>query len=118
MNMLLLLAGIARCASADFCPTDQELRAALRAQSDASEWAILKRHYAENPDEILFLSRPRILKLSNVLCGEADRDEVPISVMCAITVRYPGRDSYRIVKLVRQDGEWAISESMGFLRDR
>jgi len=106
---MLLAAGDARCANADFCPTDAQIIAAVE-RAEARHMAELKR---QAPDSSV--SVPPILAISDVYCGPPLNDDEKAN--CRFTLRYPQRISYRIAALSKADGVWTIGEQLAVNRD-
>ena len=113
----LLLLGITRCATAQLCPDDDELIAAVRARDDAQVSAISAQAAQENPDAIIFAHAVRIKGISDVICGEALPGALP-TITCKFTVRYWGRNSYQVARLMKKDGVWEIDEALSVSRKR
>ena len=117
MQTLLLLASITRCVSPDLCPSDEELVKAVRARDDAAVYSISAQAAAEDPSSITLVHTERILRVSDVICGDILPSELP-SVTCRFTVRYYSRNAYQVARLIKQADGWIIDDSLIVTRDR
>jgi hypothetical protein len=113
----MLLLGITRCATAELCPDDDALIAAVQARDDARVSAISAQAAQENPGAIIFAHAVRIKGISDVICGEALPGDLP-TITCKFTVRYWSRNSYQVARLMKKNGVWAIEEALGVSRER
>jgi hypothetical protein len=112
-----LLLAISRCASADLCPDDATLIAALRRRDEAIVAAMSARMASEQPDSFATYHPDIIEGVSEVICGEALPGDLP-TVTCKFTVRYPRRNAYQVARLARKDGMWEIEAALVVTRDR
>lgn len=106
-----VLAQVSRCATASLCPTNQDLHDAIydRAAEAAASWA--NAHRSDNPNEILLAEVHVIGRVGDVHCSAPLADE-PSSITCSFTTTRRSSVTYRIAKLTRHDGRWAITDSL------
>lgn len=105
LTAMAMMASDARCATADFCPTDADLIAATHRREQAHMAELLKQF----PDSKV--SVPPILGISDVFCS-APLDDGE-RTHCKFTLRYPETISYRIAALAKKDGVWTIESELG-----
>lgn len=117
MLPLIALIGIARCASASFCPSNEDLVAAIEARDNAAVFSISAQLQADDLGSIHLVHSERVLRVSEVLCGDR-LDEDTAAITCKFTVRYPSRIVYMIARLVPQSNEWVIDDAMAVDRGR
>ena len=117
MQALLLLASITRCVSPDLCPSDEELVKAVRARDDAAVYSISAQSASEDPTSITLVHTERILKVSDVICGDILPGDLP-TITCRFTVRYYSRNAYQVARLIKQADGWVIDDSLTVTRDR
>lgn len=115
--LALMVFGIARCASAEFCPDDKALISAVRSRDDSMVLAISAQAAEEDPGSLTMVSSQRIMGVSDVICDEVQPGEFP-TIMCKFTVRYWSTNSYLVARLVKKDGAWEIGESLQVNRKR
>ena len=90
-----LFLGISRCVSADMCPDDAALIAAVRRRDDAFVAAASAQLAEENPNNVTSFYGERIKGVSHVICGEALPATLPM-VTCKFTIRYSSRTAIRL----------------------
>jgi hypothetical protein len=114
---VLLLLSASRCASADACPSVDELRRAYLNRLEAS-LAIREEeaNAAAEPDRIISLRPLPIRRISNVYCGEpyAETGEVA----CRFTVVHRSGRSHRIGILTRGTHGWEMLDELGVWEPR
>lgn len=113
---LLLLASISRCVSADLCPTDAEIMAAVIERDEQSISAALRRLEEEQPGSINIAHAEPIRVVEDVLCGDALSGDLP-TMTCRFTVRYPSKDTYQVARFVKRDAGWKIDEALMVTRN-
>ena len=107
--LIALLATMGRCASADLCPSDTELMFAIRQRDDEATLQIGSQFRAETPDNFTMVHMERIVRISQVHCGEALPDD-PRAMNCAYRVHYPTHVRLEIARLKRANGRWIIRD--------
>jgi hypothetical protein len=112
-----MLASIARCAASNLCPNDNELIEAVRARDDAAVYAISAQFAEDDPSSITLVHHERILKVSDVLCGDKLPGDLP-TITCKFTVRYYSRNSYQVARLEKRTEGWVIADALMVTRDR
>jgi hypothetical protein len=106
--LLLLLASLGRCASAELCPTEEALAAAV-AERNADENAAVAVALAEDGGHAY--GPPPLRGIRRVRCGEVS-PLAPRSVNCSYELRYGRRRVHEIATLVRDGGRWRIVERL------
>lgn len=121
MIALMMLAGISRCAAPDFCPSDEQLLAAVRGRDGAALQQAVDDTAQNDPGSIVMIHGERIRRVSDVLCGEViarERPDEPPAVLCKFTVRYWSRDAHSVARIVKRPEGWEIDASLSVSRDR
>src|SRR5262249_13340843 len=98
------------------CPTDAELAAAIRSRDDAVVQNANRQGDAERYG-LVSISTQRILRISDVLCGDEATDQPP-TITCKFTVRYWNYNAYTVAELSRRNGKWEIAKDLLVNRDR
>lgn len=110
--LLVMLMGIARCASTDFCPNDNAIIAAVQSMNESESWAL-----SQTPEyEQALIGTPLIKGISDVICGEPVPAKIP-TISCRFTIHYATHDSYRVARLILE-GQWKIEQTMAVARRR
>lgn len=117
MNALMMLASISRCVSPQVCPSDQELVEAVRASDDAVVYAISAQAAENDPSSITLVHTERILKISDVVCGDKLPGNAP-TLTCKFKVRYYSQDSYQVARLSKQPEGWVVEDALMVTRKR
>ncbi len=118
--IVLLAASMARCAAPSLCPTDQELLAAVRKHGAATAEALTIEHADEDQVDFTSYQAPPAQSVSGVICGERLRSELsgdPPVINCKFKVRYAGKDSHVVVRMVQRD-MWEIDKALAVTRKR
>ena len=115
MLTLLFLAAMARCATADLCPTDADLLNAVRSRDEAFTQAVADQASADG--DIILVHTQRIRRISDVICGDKLTDLLQ-TITCSFKVRYWSNDAYQVAKLVKRTDGWEITDSLGATRER
>lgn len=106
--LLLLLSSLGRCASADLCPTDADVAAAV-AQRNADENAAVAVALAEDGGHAY--GPPPLRGIRRVRCGDVS-PLAPRSVNCSYELRYGRRRVHEIATLLHDGGRWRIVERL------
>lgn len=110
--LLLMLMGIARCASTNLCPNDEAIIEAVRTVDQSESWAL-----SQIPEyEQALIVTPKIKGISDVICGDPIPAKVPM-ISCRFTIHYSTHDSYRVARLIL-DGRWKIEQTLAVARRR
>lgn len=115
LSLILAAAAASRCALPEYCPSDEALKAALQANTDATLSALMEEANEANPDQYTSMVAAPIRRLSDVYCGELLPDP-PGSITCRLTVHYPARRSYQVVLLSRSADGWTIDDQLSVTR--
>lgn len=119
MIIPMLLATAGRCASPTYCPTAEQLLAAVRSRDASVVQAASDQFSSENPGEIVMVHPQRIKRISDILCGDrlpTDLPGNPPMIHCKFTVRYWSMDSFEVARMVLRNGEWKIDDALSVAR--
>ncbi|HYD38526.1 MAG TPA: hypothetical protein VEA60_12995 [Allosphingosinicella sp.] len=111
----LLMAGAARCASPEACPSDSELKLAYLLHADEELWAAMQAASAATGDIVLMTQR-RVKRVSDVYCGELDSDSERI--ICRFSLVYSNGAQHNMASLSRGEEGWVIHARMSVWSDR
>ncbi|MEZ5656474.1 MAG: hypothetical protein R3E04_11450 [Sphingobium sp.] len=115
MLPLFVLASVTRCVSAQLCPTDAEILAAVRSRDGDAVYAISDQEQRDHPGQLIFVHTERIKRIKDVICGDELPGDVP-TITCKFTVRYWSRNAYHVARMQRIDGEWRIDDALAVTR--
>jgi len=110
MMILMLLAGVSRCASPHLCPTDKALREAIREEAGEQASAYANAERAAHPDEVIQTERVAVTGISAVRCGTALAPGIR-SMRCSFNIHRGKSVVAREATLVWQDNGWSISDA-------
>jgi len=106
---LLLLA---RCAAPDFCPTNAELKRAVREYRETAEMAFFLSLSYEERGGTTLTPWPAVIRMSDLSCGAPSPDEQP-SVLCRVVLRFAKGAEQTSFRLQRGNGVWKVVEEVG-----
>ena len=115
MLAALLMASAARCASAEACPSDRDLKLAYILHEGDELMAAMQAASAETGDIVLMTQR-RIERVSGVYCGELDSESGQIS--CRFRIVYANGVQHCVARLSRGEDGWRIDERMSVWEGR
>ena len=108
--MLIAMAMLAvHCAAPGRCPTEAELRAAVRRRDDAETLDLAEQMREGNPDSFVTVHSERIVAISHIRCAQEWSDE-PGWINCTYRVRYPSRLVLEIAQLSREESGWVLQD--------
>jgi len=105
---LLLLA---RCAEPDFCPTEVELKRAVREYRETAEMAFFLSLSDEERGGTTLTPWPAVIRISDLSCGAPSPDEQP-SVLCHVALRFAKGAEQTSFRLRRCNGVWKVVEEV------
>lgn len=114
MLIALLLAGVTRCATAEACPTDAELIAAVQRRNVDRAVAFAKLQ-SDGGAYVSFHTFP-ITAVREIHCDAPAFAGQPLG--CSFQIRYGRRVEFVVARLVRAGREWSIAEDLSVFRDR
>jgi hypothetical protein len=114
--LAFLLAATSHCADPNFCPTRDELKAAVDDRIDADIIEMFNALNASDPGSVWVGAPYRVLSVSNVFCG-APFEGPPKSVNCKLTLGYRHRKSHMIVRLEQASNVWRVQEQLEVIED-
>ena len=115
MLAALLIASAARCASAEACPSDRDLKLAYILHEGDELWAAMQAASSATGDIVLMTQR-RIERVSGVYCGELDSETKRIT--CRFSLVYSNGVQHSMASLSRGEDGWQIHERMSVWEDR
>jgi len=106
---LLLLA---RRAEPDFCPTEVELKRAVREYRETAEMAFFLSLSDGERGGTTLTSWPAMIRISDLSCGVPSPDEQP-SVLCHVILRFAKGAEQTSFRIRRGSGVWKVVEEVG-----
>lgn len=106
---LLVLALSGRCATADLCPSDEDLLAAIRARDTAIAADPESRRVAREQNYTLPLEPAEAIE--DVHC-RPEASAGPYVVVCSYTVRYPDETSYEALHFEWDGHRWTMPHAV------
>jgi len=108
MLFLLLMASLSRCADPAFCPSNEDLIAAVRNYEDQLALNVMNGDDDGDPATILLTpAQLKITRLEDVSCGGLSEG----SVHCSFTVRYGYKRVSHIDRLIKNSDGWTIVDA-------
>ena len=115
MLSVLFSAAITSCAAPAYCPTNDQLKLALRQQSDAELWATMQAENEAHPERITLLTGQKLLAVRDVYCGLPDETK---TIRCKYTAEYPSGWSFGVVSLSRAAEGWRALRTLAVWKDK
>jgi hypothetical protein len=117
MVLLLFIATVGRCASAELCPSDRELISALNSRDNAVMESVVVAERAKDPKGVWIADAERIKRVDDVHCGSVLPD-TRRSMTCSFTVEYGGHTVFEVADLSWSGGKWTVTNEMAVTRGR
>jgi len=114
--LVLLAAGLSRCALPALCPTDAELIAAIAERNNLDAVALELALGDQDPGSDHMVWRERVLGVDQVHCGALPNR--PQELNCSFTVRYHDKIVFQVAKLSHDEGRWTIENALSVTRYR
>lgn len=99
----------ARCAEPNFCPTNVELKRAVREYRETAEMAFFLSLSEEERGGTTLTPWPAVIRISDVSCSPPSPDEQP-SVLCRVVLRFDKGAEQTSFRLQRDNGVWKVVE--------
>ena len=115
MIVLLLLAGVSRCAVATLCPSNADLAAAVYHRGEEDAEAHLAAARAKDPGDYVLAHAVPVRRIADVHCGDAEPGAVA-TVTCSFTARVGTFTLYKVAQLERRADGWTVVKELSVRR--